>query len=68
MVLREKKGVRKGDVKGKMRPSGELEGKMETGIDGSKCEGEPDRDPCLLRWFISSRCVCVFIEQGDGNR
>lgn len=27
-------------------------GKIETGIDGSKWEGEPEGDPCLLRWYF----------------
>lgn len=39
-------------MKGKLRSDGELEGKTKTGLDGSKWEGEPQRDSCLFWWYF----------------
>lgn len=49
-----------------MRSNGELEREIETGIDGSKWEGEPEIHDFSGGIFSLCVCVCVYIYRAGG--
>lgn len=61
-----KKKRKREQAKGKMRSNGRLEREIETGIDGSKWEGEPEIHDFSGGIFSLCVCVCVYIYRAGG--